>query len=101
MRRSIRTVLASLFLSLSCFAADGTAPPEPISRIAFLGDSITAGVGVKTPKTDRYSTVATRLLQQRYPALRRSTWVAAAKLFASKSPTTPKRKCYRRTPTQW
>jgi lysophospholipase L1-like esterase len=69
MRRSIRTVLASLFLSLSCFAADGTAPPEPISRIAFLGDSITAGVGVKTPKTDRYSTVATRLLQQRYPGI--------------------------------
>jgi acyl-CoA thioesterase-1 len=62
--------LPVLFLAASgTSAADPTPSVAQISRIAFLGDSITAGVGVKSPKTDRYSTVATRLLQSRFPDL--------------------------------
>lgn len=60
---------ALLFISLSSLAAENPPVPQPITRIAFLGDSITAGVGVRSPKTDRYSTVATRLLQSRFPDL--------------------------------
>ena len=69
MRHSLLPLFAFLFLLGRCFAADSTHPAAPITRIAFLGDSITAGVGVKNPKTDRYSTVATRLLQSRFPGL--------------------------------
>ena len=69
MRHSILSLFASLPLLGNCVAADGTPPAALINRIAFLGDSITAGVGVKTPKTDRYSTVATRLLQSRFPGV--------------------------------
>ena len=68
MKRSILLLQTLLQLSISGLA-ENKAPSGEIRRIAFLGDSITAGVGVKTPKTDRYSTVATRLLQDRFPGL--------------------------------
>ena len=58
-----------LFVSFSVLAVAPPPGDREITRIAFLGDSITAGVGVKSPKTDRYSTVATRLLQSRFPNL--------------------------------
>ena len=44
-----------VFLLFSSSALAVAPPPgdREITRIAFLGDSITAGVGVKSPKTDR------------------------------------------------
>lgn len=69
MQRLLTHPLGLLFFSLGAFAAENPAVTGPISRIAFLGDSITAGVGVRSPKTDRYSSVATRLLQSRFPDL--------------------------------
>ncbi|NBV24581.1 MAG: SGNH/GDSL hydrolase family protein [Proteobacteria bacterium] len=42
--------------------AEVKASRPAITRIAFLGDSITAGVGVKDKAKERYATVATRLL---------------------------------------
>ena len=59
---------AAFSFPLAALAVD-TPPSLPaLARIAFLGDSITAGVGVKSP-ADRYSSVATRLLQERFPNL--------------------------------
>jgi acyl-CoA thioesterase-1 len=69
MQLSFLSFQTLLLLSLNCLAADTPPPTAPISRIAFVGDSITAGVGVKSPKTDRYSAVVTRLLQSRFPSL--------------------------------
>lgn len=43
--------------------------PLPLSRIVFLGDSITVGVGVKDLGKERYSTVATRLLSNRHAGI--------------------------------
>lgn len=40
-----------------------------LTRIAFLGDSITAGVGVQDRAKDRYATVTTRLLASTHPAI--------------------------------
>jgi sialate O-acetylesterase len=37
--------------------------------VVFVGDSITCGVGVKDREADRYSTVTTRLLQERWPGV--------------------------------
>lgn len=45
-------------------AADAT---SNLKQVAFLGDSITCGVGVKKMKESRYSTVATRLLRAKHP----------------------------------
>ncbi|OYV06076.1 MAG: hypothetical protein CFE26_08260 [Verrucomicrobiales bacterium VVV1] len=65
MRRTI-TLLASLLVAFSAVTSAQTpeakASTPAITRIAFLGDSITAGVGVKDSARERYSTVATRLL---------------------------------------
>ena len=69
MRRSFTLLHTLLVASCSALGADSPPGAAEINRIAFLGDSITAGVGVKSPKTDRYSTVATRLLQSRFPNL--------------------------------
>ncbi len=52
-----------LLLSLSGLAVDTPPSTAPISRIALVGGSITAGGGVKSPKTYRYSAVVTQLLQ--------------------------------------
>jgi lysophospholipase L1-like esterase len=43
--------------------------PPNLSKIAFLGDSITVGVGVKDLGKERYSTVATRLLSTRHAGI--------------------------------
>ena len=40
-----------------------------ITRIAFLGDSITTGVGVKIPAKERYATVTTCLLASKYSSI--------------------------------
>ncbi len=40
-----------------------------LTRIVFLGDSITAGVGVTDRAKDRYATVTTRLLASTHPAI--------------------------------
>jgi lysophospholipase L1-like esterase len=40
-----------------------------ITRIAFLGDSITEGIGVNDAATERYSTVATRLLSNKHAGI--------------------------------
>ena len=69
MQRPFGLIHTLLFVSASALASDSPPGSGEINRIAFLGDSITAGVGVKAPKTDRYSTVATRLLQSRFPNL--------------------------------
>ena len=63
-------VVISTLLSASLLGAkDAPArmAPEQPSRIVFIGDSITAGVGVSDQNTSRYSTVVTRLLQQKNP----------------------------------
>jgi lysophospholipase L1-like esterase len=68
MNSLILRIGAILSFPLAAFAADIPSSLPPLSRMAFLGDSITAGVGVKSP-ADRYSTVTTRLLQERFPNL--------------------------------
>ena len=45
------------------------ASDSAITRIAFLGDSITEGVGVKEKARDRYASVATRLLAGKHPGI--------------------------------
>lgn len=40
---------------------------ESLGNVVFIGDSITAGVGVRDRKTSRYSTVTTRLLREKHP----------------------------------
>lgn len=69
MQSSLISLQALLLFSFGALAVENPPIPTQITRIAFVGDSITAGVGVKSPKTDRYSTVATRLLQSRFPDL--------------------------------
>jgi lysophospholipase L1-like esterase len=46
-----------------------SASDPSITRIVFLGDSITEGVGVKDKAKDRYSTVTTRLLGAKHPSI--------------------------------
>ncbi|MEY2599741.1 MAG: hypothetical protein RLZZ142_2000 [Verrucomicrobiota bacterium] len=69
MRSPVACLSIAFLLSQIGLADDQPKVPTSLDRIAFLGDSITAGVGVKAAKTDRYSTVATRLLQKRFPNL--------------------------------
>jgi len=45
------------------------ASDSAITRIAFLGDSITEGVGVNEKARDRYASVATRLLAGKHPGI--------------------------------
>ena len=68
MVRPLALGIGLLLVSFRALASESPIAGE-LNRIAFVGDSITAGVGVKSPKTDRYSTVATRLLQSRFPNL--------------------------------
>lgn len=44
-------------------------PAPAISRIVYLGDSITVGVGVNDAASERYSTVATRLLANKHAGI--------------------------------
>lgn len=59
-------LLTALLVVYSAFASAQTSVAEAsrpaITRIVFLGDSITVGVGVKDRAKERYATVATRLL---------------------------------------
>lgn len=63
------TILFTLLALSTLSAQDGepTNKDGSFGRIVFVGDSISAGVGVDDPSVSRYSTVATRLLKQRHP----------------------------------
>ncbi len=71
-RISFVVLAVGMLLPFACKTL-GAASTPPISRIAFLGDSITVGVGVSTyaanqennPK--RYSSVTTELLRAKNP----------------------------------
>jgi lysophospholipase L1-like esterase len=68
MKPVILVLLLLVFPSASWAAENGSAASAgTVSRVFFLGDSITVGVGVQNRATERYSTVATRLLQARFP----------------------------------
>jgi lysophospholipase L1-like esterase len=66
-------VLTVLLVTQSAFSLAQTpetnASTPAITRIVFLGDSITAGVGVQDCAKGRYSTVTTRLLADKYDAI--------------------------------
>ncbi len=66
-------VLTVLLVTHSAFSFAQTpetnASTAAITRIVFLGDSITAGVGVQDCAKERYSTVATRLLAGKHPGI--------------------------------
>jgi len=47
--------------------AEAQPPIQSLGKIVFIGDSITAGVGVKDRPNYRYSTVTTRLLKEKHP----------------------------------
>jgi len=65
--------LTALLVTYSAVASAQTPEAEvatpAITRIAFLGDSITVGVGVKDRAKERYTTVTTRLLVGTHPAI--------------------------------
>jgi len=71
-RKSL-TLFAALFvapMAVTCAQAPETNLPAPvISRIVYLGDSITEGIGVNDAATERYSTVATRLLANQHAGI--------------------------------
>ena len=73
MKISTFITLTALVVMLPAMAmaqnAEVTASRPAITRIAFLGDSITAGVGVKDKTKERYATVTTRLLASTHPAI--------------------------------
>lgn len=60
-------LLFASFSALGAAGSDSAAASRNVSRVLFLGDSITAGVGVNDRATERYSAVTTRLLQERFP----------------------------------
>ncbi len=60
-------VLLTLLAAARTEGNDLDAAVAPGARVLFLGDSITAGVGVADRATQRYSTVVTRLLQAQFP----------------------------------
>lgn len=67
------SILAVLLLSLSTVGFAQTpktnATTPVITRIVYLGDSITVGVGVNDAATERYSSVATRLLASKHAGI--------------------------------
>ena len=65
---SLIAVVLVLLNGAQVRAADIASDPG-ITRIVFLGDSITEGVGVKEKAKDRYATVATRLLAGKHPGI--------------------------------
>jgi lysophospholipase L1-like esterase len=73
MKRSTFIIFTALVFILPAIAsaqnAEVKASSPAIARIAFLGDSITAGVGVKDKTKERYATVTTRLLASTYPGI--------------------------------
>jgi acyl-CoA thioesterase I len=62
-------LLLSLLATSTLLAQNGNSTNinGSLGRIVFIGDSISAGVGVDDRSVFRYSTVATRLLKQRHP----------------------------------
>ncbi|MEK0446468.1 MAG: hypothetical protein RLZZ399_1789 [Verrucomicrobiota bacterium] len=85
MNRSILRLCAALSFPLAALAADTTPALPALERIAFLGDSITSGVGVKS-QAYRYSTVATRLLQERFPNLTEINLGRSGQALSSQKP---------------
>jgi len=64
------TVLLVMQSSLTSAQTPETNASTPaIMRIVFLGDSITAGIGVNDGAKERYATVATRLLAGKYAGI--------------------------------
>ena len=56
------------FFAGNATAADPSVAPVKLERVVFVGDSITVGVGISVNReSDRYSSVATRLLKEKHP----------------------------------
>ena len=64
--QKLTTLLLLLVTALPLVAQDKGKVPS-LGKILFIGDSITAGVGVKDRANNRYSTVTTRMLKEKYP----------------------------------
>jgi len=72
MKQSLDLIVALLVMqSVVTWAQmpEKSAPDPSITRIVFLGDSITEGVGVKDKAKDRYARVAIRLLAAKHPGI--------------------------------
>jgi lysophospholipase L1-like esterase len=67
--QKIAITLLTLIAASSLLAqnAEPTSADGLLGRIVFIGDSISAGVGVSNRGASRYSTVTTRLLKQKHP----------------------------------
>ena len=72
MKQSLGLIVALLVMQTVVTwaqAPEKSASDPGITRIVFLGDSITEGVGVKEKAKDRFATVATRLLAGKHPGI--------------------------------
>ena len=70
MDQTLRIVLVFLLLAISTAeATTELTTSATVRRLVFVGDSITCGVGVKNRNAERYSAVATRLLQKKYAGI--------------------------------
>ena len=59
--------LTSFLLTFTALTLSAQNEAPSLGKILFIGDSITAGVGVKDRANNRYSTVTTRILKEKYP----------------------------------
>lgn len=62
-------VVVTLLLTLGSSEVNASDTAGSLKRVAFVGDSITCGVGVKNREESRYSAVVTRLLKAGHPEL--------------------------------
>ena len=71
MKRRFGISIVSALVFAGATGAEGEpAAGAKLERVVFVGDSITVGVGISVNReSDRYSSVATRLLKEKHPAV--------------------------------
>jgi lysophospholipase L1-like esterase len=82
-------MLLSLIVASSLLAqnVEPTSADRLLGRIVFVGDSISAGVGVSDKSTSKYSTIATRLLKEKHPDAHEINLAQSGRALCQQPPT--------------